>query len=105
VIVDSRGAKELRANSGLEIVKDPKGLFQIALDRDRSEIMVAHFSYGSAHPDLLLRGNDPLGIVALAIEQGLVSRLDHAAYLGLELEKAKTALMLGRSYVQDSELF
>jgi len=105
VIIDSSGAKELRANHGLETVEDPEGLFEIALDRDRSEIIVAHFSYGSAHPDLILRGNDPLRIVALAIEQGLVSRLDHAAYLGFELEKAKTALVLGRSYVQDCELF
>ncbi|HRW83197.1 MAG TPA: DUF4346 domain-containing protein, partial [Methanothrix sp.] len=35
----------------------------------------------------------------------LVTRLDHAGYLGRELERAETALLLGRSYSQDEPLF
>lgn len=105
VIIELGEAAELKASQDRELVEDPKGVFEIALDRDRSEIMMAHFSYGSTHPDLVVRGKDPLKMVALAITQGLVSQLDHSAYLGSELEKAKTALLLGRSYVQDSELF
>jgi dihydropteroate synthase len=34
---------------------------------------------------------------------GLLSRLDHAGYLGRELTKAKLALDLGWNYVQDEE--
>ncbi len=36
-----------------------------------------------------------------AIARGMVSRLDHAAYLGKELAYAEQSLMLGRSYVQE----
>jgi dihydropteroate synthase len=34
---------------------------------------------------------------------GLLSRLDHAGYLGRELTKAKLALDLGWNYAQDEE--
>jgi dihydropteroate synthase len=36
---------------------------------------------------------------------GLVSQLDHAAYLGIELSKAEIALKTGKEYVQDKGLF
>ena len=39
------------------------------------------------------------------IEKGLVTRLDHAAYLGKELEKAEIAMLTGKEYVQDFDLF
>jgi dihydropteroate synthase len=39
------------------------------------------------------------------IREKLITKLDHAAYLGKELEKAAIALNLGRSYVQDEPLF
>ncbi|MDM7911512.1 MAG: DUF4346 domain-containing protein [Methanotrichaceae archaeon] len=38
------------------------------------------------------------------MDRGLVSRLDHAGYLGRELEKAEAALHLGRRYIQDEPL-
>lgn len=37
-----------------------------------------------------------------AIEKGLVSRLDHAAYLGKELARSEEALLNGGTYVQDA---
>ena len=36
------------------------------------------------------------------IEKGLVSRLDHAAYLGKELARADESLRSGDPYVQDA---
>ncbi len=39
---------------------------------------------------------------ATAIERNLVSRLDHAAYLGRELEKANLSMCHGFQYIQDS---
>jgi dihydropteroate synthase len=35
------------------------------------------------------------------LELELVTRLDHASYLGRELEKAEIALKFNRSYAQD----
>jgi dihydropteroate synthase len=44
-------------------------------------------------------------ILNTLIDFGLVTRLDHAGYLGRELEKAEIALRLKRSYSQDEALF
>ena len=37
-----------------------------------------------------------------AIERVLLTRLDHAAYLGRELARAEHALSSGEAYVQDA---
>ncbi len=53
--------------------------------------------------------NDPIAgstardILDTIIERGLISRLDHAAYLGRELMKAEIALKFKRSYSQDDK--
>jgi hypothetical protein len=39
-----------------------------------------------------------------AVEQGLLTQLDHAAYLGRELAKAEIALKTGSHYEQDAAL-
>ena len=39
------------------------------------------------------------------IIKDLVSRMEHAAYLGSELQKAEIAMITGKEYVQDFELF
>lgn len=49
-------------------------------------------------------GDDAKSISDTVVENKLISRLDHAAYLGRELKKAEIALKLGKNYVQDSEL-
>jgi len=38
------------------------------------------------------------------IQEGLVTQLDHAAYLGRELAKAEIALQTGSHYEQDAGL-
>ena len=39
------------------------------------------------------------------ITKELVTRMEHAAYLGSELKKAEIAMITGKEYVQDFELF
>ena len=88
-----------------EFIYDPLGCFRIMLDRELGEIVVSHFVYGSNRPDLIVKGVEPLDITTTIIEKGLISRMDHAAYLGAELEKAEIALITGKSYTQDLLLF
>ncbi len=52
-----------------------------------------------------VRGENAEAVMGEVMRRGLVSRLDHAAYLGGELGKAEVALRTERSYVQDVELF
>jgi len=87
-------------------IQDPKGWFKIYLDREKGEIIV-HYkpSYRETKSALIIRGKSPSAIYRKIVELGLVSKFDHAAYLGSELQKAYIALKMGRSYIQDSELF
>jgi len=56
--------------------------------------------------DLVLEPSNVLrSFVAFGEEMGLITRLDHAAYLGRELAKAEIALVTGKEYIQDSSLF
>ena len=103
-----------RIEDGIEIVEgegdeafttDRAGWFEIKIDRERRLISALHFPRGEKEVDVIVKGRGARGIYQTIIERGLISRLDHAAYLGRELEKAETALRLGRAYVQDEELF
>lgn len=84
---------------------DSKGWFKIAVDRELEEIAAIHYPPGEEEPDVVVKGRDSRAIYQTIIRGGLVSKLDHAAYLGKELEKAHIALVLGRSYVQERPLF
>lgn len=84
------------ARQSRTFVLDPAGSFRIGLCGD--EIV-------AVHERMVIKGRTAREILDTAIDLNLVSRLDHAAYLGRELEKAEIALRLGKSYTQDEELF
>lgn len=88
-----------------EFIPDGKGWFKVQIDRGNSLIAAIHYPNGEETPDTVVKGETASEIYLTIIRLGLVSRLGHAAYLGKELEKAETALRLGRSYVQDEPLF
>ncbi len=92
---------ELDSFRGRGYTHDPKGFFKVKLGRKRKEIVLFHYPRGCDKPDFKIRSQNPASIYRAAVREGLISQLDHAAYLGCELEKANTALLTGRSYVQD----
>lgn len=53
------------------------------------------------HEKASVVGKNAREVMGTLLELELVSRLDHAAYLGRELEKAELALQFNRSYAQD----
>ena len=75
-----------------EIEYDPRGNLRIGIEDD---LIVA------VHNGVAVRGRRWQDVFATLIEQGRVSRLDHAAYLGAELFKAELAIRFGRSFEQD----
>ena len=83
-------------------IMDPKGYFKIYIDEKKNCIMITHFNNSVNFKDatLTLAGDNAESLYKTIIETGLVSRLDHAAYLGKELIKAELAINLGRSYSQ-----
>lgn len=108
------------------IALDPAGYFLIRLDREAGELVAEHFANsindrglatdpatgeviacrgaGPRTPDAVYRGRTAkeLGI-ALTEGEGAppLSCLDHALYLGRELQKAERCLIDGSDYVQD----
>ena len=83
-------------------IMDPKGYFKIYLDEKKKRIRITHFNNSVNFKDatLTLVGDDAESLYKAIIKTDLVSRLDHAAYLGKELVKAELALKLGMSYSQ-----
>jgi len=105
---------------------DPAGYFLILVDLEAAELVAEHYGNGiderglATDPEtgevLSCRNAGPRTPVAVfrgrtAKELGIaltegggphpLSRLDHALYLGRELQKAEAALLAGEPYVQD----
>ncbi len=83
------------------VVSDPAGYFVVFVDRGRGLLVLEH--YGSdGGLDVVVEGRRAAEVYIPAVERNLVSRLDHAAYLGKELARAERALVTGGAYVQDA---
>lgn len=90
-VVTARASKNWRT--------DPAGPIRIRIVPDRiygnGGLIVAE------HEKAAVAGENAREVMDTLLELDLVSRLDHAAYLGRELEKAELALRFNRSYAQD----
>ena len=109
------------------IALDPSGYFLIKLDRDAAELVLEHFGNtidekglardsdtgevlsckgknAPRRPTVVFRGRTAKQ-VGIQLTEGdsphPISRLDHALYLGRELQKAEQCLCNGTVYVQD----
>lgn len=80
---------------------DPNGYCVISIDPQENLIRMMHYS-NQGRLGTIIEGKSGREIYYPAVECGLVSRLDHAAYLGRELERAEHALKTGQAYVQDA---
>jgi dihydropteroate synthase-like protein len=85
---------------------DSVGMFKINLDRKNNDIVASMFTDVSMDKPLnIIKGKTAKAVYTKIVQLGLVTRLDHAAYLGSELEKADIALKTGKEYIQDTCLF
>ena len=89
----------------LENVHDPKGSFKILIDRRNEKIVAIHLSPKDFKPDIILKAKDPFNLYQEILRRDLISKVEHSVYLGIELSKAREALVTGKSYVQDNPLF
>ncbi|MHC1630922.1 MAG: dihydropteroate synthase-like protein [Methanotrichaceae archaeon] len=88
--------KFVEARGGLQWKMDPAGSFRIG---------IAEGKIVARHDRVTVVGKCARDLLNTLIDRGLVTRLDHAGYLGRELQKAELAIKLGRSYSQDESLF
>jgi tetrahydromethanopterin S-methyltransferase subunit A len=80
---------------------DPEGYFVIYVDAARRMLSLEHFRKDGVL-NAVIEGKAAAELYLPAIEKGMVSRLDHAAYLGKELSRAEKCLEDGENYVQDA---
>lgn len=99
--------KLVQEATAYDFSSDRLGFFVIHLNRERNKIVVEHYLGRYEHkqlvsgtPDLIFEGASAERLCHTILQKGLVSRLEHAAYLGRELQKAEACLKTGEKYIQ-----
>jgi tetrahydromethanopterin S-methyltransferase subunit A len=83
------------------MVSDPTGYFVVYVDRVRRILSLEHYR-NDGLLDTVIEGGTAAELYTPAIDRGLISRLDHAAYLGRELARAEDSLRVGGPFIQDA---
>lgn len=99
-VIEDGIAPVVRATEPERLVSDPAGYCVVYPDSRRRVLRLEHFRKDGVL-DCTLEGSTPAAVYATTIARGLISRLDHAAYLGRELARAERSLTTGEPYVQD----
>lgn len=89
-----------------EFVLDPAGYVLIRINKETKEIELG-FCDKLNELKFGVTGKKPLDIYMTffnKLKEPTISRLDHAAYIGRELQKAYTALQLDLEFTQDQPL-
>lgn len=89
-----------QAEEAKRLVSDPAGYLVLYPDRRRRRLVLEHY-LNNGILTRVIEGATPTALYSTVIADGLISRLDHAAYLGRELARAEAALNEGHDYVQD----
>ena len=89
---------------------DPKGYFLIAVDIKKKVIQVGYCKFirlgNTPTNDMvaIVKGKTAIEIVNTLIREKFISTLQHAADMGIELQKAELSLKHGFKYIQDKDL-
>ena len=84
---------------------DPKGYFLIKIYPETGEIGAGYCTFPDNKLRAEVKGKTALEIVNTIIREEMISSLQHAADMGIELCKAEIAVKKGLKYVQDDPLF
>lgn len=94
-------ARKIPARLPDKTALDPKGYFVIFADSLHGSLTLEHYT-NEGVLDTRIEGGSATELYLTAIEEQLVSRLDHAAYLGRELTRAEECLKTFSPYIQDA---
>ena len=107
---DAKGFKEITMEKPREvdatgIVRpwrmDLKGYFLIRPNYELNKVEAAFCDLKENKVRIIIRGDNPVEVYTAILKEDLISMLDHAADIGVELEKAYVALKSGKKYTQD----
>ena len=80
---------------------DPKGYFLIRINEELGKLEAAFCDLKENKVRKIIRGDTPIEVYTAILREELVTMLDHAADIGVELQKAHIALKDGKKYTQD----
>jgi thymidylate synthase len=83
----------------VQFEKDPRGFFVISIEG--GEIVVRHRVGDGRESPYRFNGKKAQRIYRAIMNENLISKMDHAAYIGHELARAEACLKNGTVYVQD----
>ena len=87
-----------------DCVLDQDGYFLIKIDKENKKIIVG-FCKENNKILVKITGKKPADIYHAVFKKDLIKNLHHAAYLGMECQKAYIALQQDIEYIQDDELY
>jgi len=97
--VDLVGVTEATPASKLRL--DPEGYFVVMVRKGgKIPIYVEHYRNDGRLMNIV-EGKDAGSVCSTLLRMGLLSQMDHAAYLGRELAKAELSLLTDKVYIQD----
>lgn len=91
---------KIMASEPKKFKMDKAGYFVVIPLLEKQIIIVEHYAYDNKLLHIV-EGKDTPSIYSAIIENGWISELSHAAYLGRELAKAELSLKHGFKYLQD----
>jgi len=93
--------KRIHATDPTRLTLDKAGYFVIYPERRTKSLVVEHYT-NQGVLDCMMEGSSTGALYTEAVERSLVTRLEHAAYLGRELARAEQSLLQGTQFVQDA---
>jgi dihydropteroate synthase-like protein len=100
-IIEDVDVPVVEAEEDYKFQHDPAGSFKIMVTE--GHIKAVH--YLKMVPQIAVKGKTAKAVYDELIRRGLITRIEHATYMGSELEKAEIAAKLDKDYVQDFPLF
>lgn len=91
----------VQATEPASVTLDRAGYFVVYPERRTKRLFVEHYT-NQGVLDCVLEGTSTGALYAEAIKRNLLTRLDHAAYLGRELARAEQSILQGTPFVQDA---
>ena len=99
--IDTSNLEYIQAIADGKFIPDRKGSFKIIVEED----MIKAILYQNYKATAVIYGTTARAIYEEILRRDLISRMEHASYLGMELEKAEIALKLNKKYIQDFPIF
>lgn len=91
----------VHATESERLTLDKAGYFIVYPEHRTKQLFVEHYT-NQGVLDCVLEGTSTGALYGEAIKHNLLTRLDHAAYLGRELARAEQSILQGTPFVQDA---